>query len=145
MRQADFLMLDPDIQSNYEMYVAQYEQLEADKQRQLLAAQADFIPTDGALVKADYYVSMPDGKTQRAVFPARALEWLVQRLADQGRSQEQLLALPTQAQAEIMGQTVQSGPVGLDMSGNKDVTAMMNQQATSLQGGRGSFVPPGQG
>jgi hypothetical protein len=144
MRSSDFRLLDPDIQHNYDMYVSQYEQLEADKQRQILAAQSEYIPTEGALVKADYYVSTPDGKSQRVVIPARALEWLVQRLADQGTSMNQMSALPTQAQADTMGQVVQGGTTGMDLSAGKEA-GKINQQAAEIQGRPTQSVPPNMG
>jgi hypothetical protein len=133
IRQSDFSLLDPQIQQNYDDYVAAYEQIEADKQRQLLAAQAEYIPTGGALVKVDYYVSTGDGKVQRATVPAQAVDWLIQRLADQGNSMEQLAQLPTGAQSEISGQVV-GGSTGQDLSGAMEGSAMMNQQAQGLQG-----------
>lgn len=109
IRQPDFKMLDPQIQQTYEAYKQHYEMMEANNQRRILAAQADFIPTGGAKVKVDFYIPKPGNpeKSERATLPAEAINWLVERLADQGSSQERLMELGDGVNASIAERTKQ--------------------------------------
>lgn len=134
MSQGDFLQLPPEIQANYEQTVSLYEQLEAEKQRQLQAAEADFIPTGGANIKVAWYVKDPTNPARsiQATLPAQAIEWLVQRLEDQGSSQQTLLGIGNEgALSEIaqkfnqmQGQQAQAG-----MQGNQQYMPMSRQGA----------------
>lgn len=104
MRKPDFKDLHPQIQQAYAVYKDFYGEMEVQKQRQLLAAQADFIPTGGPKIKVDFYIPKPgdpDGPGERATLPAEAVNWLVERLAHQGSSQERLKDMNGGAQAEI--------------------------------------------
>lgn len=93
MTEADFKYLDPSIQQafykkrqEHSAYIEQ--QLEAER-----AMKNEFIPVDGPMVKADVYVqdpNKPDKAPQRARIPQRALEWLIQRLEQQGAPLEKL-------------------------------------------------------
>lgn len=87
----DFQYLKPDIQQIY-MVTRQYF---IDKQAMAAAetqrAQSGFIPADGPLVKVDYYINKPGSeKAERAIVPMNAVAWLLEKLADQQMSQEQL-------------------------------------------------------
>lgn len=96
MRKADFKYLQPPIQQNYQMYLNQHMELEAQKQREIAAAEADFIPTGGYMVAADIYISdpkQPDKLPKRARIPYESLQWLIQRLEDQGQSFSQLQSI----------------------------------------------------
>lgn len=106
MRQPDFNMMDQNIKDAYEAMVQVYDQMEVAQQRQLLAAQAQFIPSGGAKIKVDYYIKDPKnpGRDVRATLPAESIDWLVQRLADQGSSQEQLLNMNQGAVQQIAQQ-----------------------------------------
>ena len=102
-RKPDFKQLSPQVQQAYKLFITHYQNLEVEQMRKLKAAEADFIPTDGPSVKVDVYVPTkgnPD-KSERATAPIRALEWLIQRLADQGNTQERLSDLGTSEQATI--------------------------------------------
>lgn len=103
MSQADFQFLSPQIQSNYAQIVQMFEDLEAEKSRVLQAAQADFIPIDGPMIKVGWYVKDPTNSARsiQATLPANAINWLVQRLEDQGTGQAQLKNLSLGAQAGI--------------------------------------------
>jgi hypothetical protein len=92
MVQGDFKFLDPQIQANYQSTVDLYEELEAEKTRQIQSAEADFIPTTGAMIKVAWYIPDPTNKSRsiQATLPASSIEWLVQRLEDQGSRQEAL-------------------------------------------------------
>lgn len=95
MVQADFEFLDPQIQQNYKDTVSLYEDMEAEKQRKIQAAEADFIPTQGANIKVAWYIPDPTNKSRsiQATLPAQAIEWLVKRLEDQGAGQAQLQSM----------------------------------------------------
>jgi hypothetical protein len=76
----------------YMQIIDQIEQVEADQQAKIMEAQKGFIPSGGAKIKMDYYVASPGNpnKVERATVPAEAADWLIQRLAEQGSSQEAL-------------------------------------------------------
>lgn len=95
MTQGDFEFIDPQIKANYASTVSIYEEMEAEKQRKLKAAEADFIPTQGAMIKVGWYVKDPTNPARsiQATLPAQSIEWLVKRLEDQGAGQDQLLQM----------------------------------------------------
>lgn len=90
--QGDYQYLDPQIQQNYDLTIKLYEEMEVEKQRELKAAEADFIPTDGPMIKVAWYIKDPTNPSRsvQATLPANSINWLVQRLSDQGANQEQL-------------------------------------------------------
>lgn len=93
MSQSDFENLDPQIQQNYANMVSIYEEMEAKKAQEMQAMQADFIPTDGAMIKVAWYIKDPKNPSRsiQATLPASSINWLVQRLQEQGSGQEQLM------------------------------------------------------
>lgn len=104
-RQADFKMMDPQVQQNYDMAIGQYEEIKKNNLLELKKAESEFIPTGGARVKVDYYVPKagnPDD-VERATLPAEAVDWLIKQLAAQGSTQEQLTQLTQGVQAELAG------------------------------------------
>lgn len=92
MLESDFNALDPQIQDNYRKKLEEHDFNETENQRKIQAAKADYIPTDGYFVVCDYYVVNPKDpmKKDRLKIPSKSLEWLVQRLTDQGNSTEKL-------------------------------------------------------
>lgn len=115
-RMSDYAMLNDQIKMNYEQLISMYEDQEAQKQQQLLAAQSAFIPSGGARIKIDYYVPDPKNPDRpvRATLPAESVDWLIKRLADQGSSQEVMTTMNQGAVSEIAGKFIQqqgmSGP-----------------------------------
>ena len=103
MSMPDFVTLHPTIQENYQNIVQIYEELEATKAQQLKAMEADFIPTDGASIKVAWYVKDPTNpkRSVQATLPARAIEWLVQRINDQSGFEQDLEGLTEGDQADI--------------------------------------------
>lgn len=89
-KKADFRFLPPQVQQLYAQYIQMNEQAEAQKQLELQRAQSGFIPTGGALVTVDYYVTDEEGKTKRAKLPYEALQWLQKQLGAQGSSMQEL-------------------------------------------------------
>lgn len=121
-RQADFPMLSPEIQQNYDRVIQQHEQAAAMQAEKIQRAKDGFIPTDGYMVTCDLYVSDPADptKTRRARLPYRALDWLIKQLEVQGKSLEQLEGINQGALAEMAGMmSSQNSPKPLNgMSGN---------------------------
>jgi hypothetical protein len=107
MRQADFKFLDPQIQQLYMQMTEHYEQQEVLRLQNIKAAQAEFIPVGGYMVKCDFYMPDPKdpSKTKRAEVPFTSLQWLIEQLETQGQSQEQLAAMNQGALSE-MAQTM---------------------------------------
>lgn len=106
-REPSFMMLDPQIQQLFQQYIEYYEMLEVEQQRRILAANSEYIPTDGVMSKVDVYIpnkTNPDGKPERAVVPQAALEWLIKRLEDQGNSQEKFDTMNQGAVSDMAGQ-----------------------------------------
>jgi hypothetical protein len=106
IKKPDFRFLAPEVQQAYLALKTQYEQLAAEAEAKIAAAKNEYIPVDGALVTCDFYVppedtSDPAAQAKRAKIPQRALEWLMQRLAEQGASQEKLEDLNATAMAEM--------------------------------------------
>lgn len=115
MKQRDFLTLDPKIQQNFMMKLVAHEQIMAQQQLEIKMAQSGFIPSGGALVKADLYVEGTEGTTKRATFPYESLQWLMKRLEQQGMAQKDLQNMQESAVAGVAGQlnqmNGQAGPM----------------------------------
>lgn len=92
MSQSDFDNLDPQIKENYANVVGLYEEMEVKKAQEIKAMQSDFIPTDGAMIKVAWYVKDPKNPSRsvQATLPASSINWLVQRLSEQGNAQDSM-------------------------------------------------------
>lgn len=137
MREADFKILDPMIQQNYERVAQAYEQLEAQKAEEALRLQKGMIPTGGGLCKVDYYVNDVNSKgnitQKRATLPTDTIEWIIKAIEEQGLNQERLSELPATAQIDIGNQIPQDAFVNADQ---------MNQQPN--QGEINGYGDPGE-
>lgn len=110
MREGDFRYLSAQIQQMYEQYVMNHEKIVADQERQLLAAKDQIIPTGGAMIAADMYIPDPKDPTKaakRVRIPFQAMDWLVQRLDDQGQSLQKLETMNQGAQADLASLVMQ--------------------------------------
>lgn len=103
MREPDFVLLDPQIQENYQVKVAAHEQIIAEQEAALLAAKNEYIPADGPLIGCDMYVEDqdPSKAPKRARIPQRALSWLIDQLAAQGMSMQQMESMNQGALTEM--------------------------------------------
>jgi hypothetical protein len=103
MAMADFSMLDQQIQDNYRIMVTQYEELEVEKAQKLKAMEADFIPTDGPMIKVAWYVKDPTNPSRsvQATLPASTINWVVQRLEEQQGFKQPLEKLDSGSQSDI--------------------------------------------
>ena len=134
MRQADFRLLDPQIQQLYQQAHQAYLQLQAQQQQKLQAAQADMIPTDGPLVTIQgFFVRKPENptSTQLVRLPHAAVRWLVDRLEDQGNNLEQLEDMNRGSLAQLADLT-QGG-------GTSPQGVIDGQGASSIAGGTEGF------
>lgn len=104
MRKPDFQYLSPETQQAFEVYYQAFSEQEVAKQQELQAAQSGYIPTGGYTVKADFYVTDENGKNKRAELPYESLNWLIEKLEQQGMSQAALDSLNTQAQLDMAQQ-----------------------------------------
>lgn len=106
MKKPEYAYLNPQIQQSYEQLKNQYEQINEANAQKLIDAKNEYIPTDGALVTVDFYIpdpNNPDAQARRARVPNRAIEWLLQQLAKQGSTQQQLEGMNAQAMSEMAG------------------------------------------
>jgi len=116
MKQADFRFLAPEIQQMYMQVMQMHEQEIARKVEAEKAAQSEFIPVGGAMIKADMYV--PDvnnpAKSSRVELPFQAVDWLIKRLESQGMTMDMLKQMNAQNMIDIMGATgiQQNGATG---------------------------------
>ena len=86
MGQADFQFLDPKIQQLYAQVMEQYQQMLSEMVQNQAALNADMIPTDGPLVRTDFWVpSKKDStKQERLALPNTTLLWVWDRIQKQG-------------------------------------------------------------
>jgi len=109
MLESDFQSIHPQIQQQFMQARQFFADIDIKQKQEIQRAQAGFIPSGGALVKADLQVNVPNSqggmKTTRAVFPVEALNWLQKQLEVQGSAQEQLQSeLTPPGQAEYAAQ-----------------------------------------
>lgn len=103
MSQPDFQFLHQQIQANYQNMIGLYDELEANKARKIKAMEADFIPTDGPMIKVAWYVKDPTNpaRSVQATLPANAIQWLVERITDQQGFTQPLQGLSKGDQANV--------------------------------------------
>lgn len=113
-RKADYKGLPPPVQNNYTQKIAMHQQFEAANQAAIQRAESGFIPTDGYLVVCDFYVKDPTDttgvKTRRARVPYGAMQWLLQKLDDQGNSQDSIQDMNGGAQAQLADAITKQNP-----------------------------------
>lgn len=133
MAKADFKFLHPHIKDLYNQKVQEHEQAMAFNAQQIQMAQSGFIPTAGALGSADLYVTDPASpqKVQRAKFPIAALEWLAEKLAQQGAFVGDVKKLGMGNQAELA-----------QMTPPQQQAYLQSQMPGGEQGGQGSSAQP---
>lgn len=125
MSQPDFQFVHQQIQANYQNMIGLYDELEANKARKIKAMEADFIPTDGPMIKVAWYVKDPTNpaRSVQATLPANAIQWLVDRITDQQGFTQPLESLSKGDQANVadiynnkVAQQQQASAVGMPTS-----------------------------
>jgi hypothetical protein len=115
--QADFQFLHEFIRSNYQAKIQEYTQILQEQKDKILRDQQGMIPTTGASVACEIYVSYDPNdpsKSRRARVPYDALQWLITKLEDQGVMMNAQEQMPLNIQADLsQGQqpTGQQAPV----------------------------------
>lgn len=102
-KKGDFEFLPPNVQQLYAQKEQLHEQLLEQQQQQIQAAEAGFIPSGGYSVACDFYTDDPQDPTRsrRVRIPSESLNWLIQKLKDQGSGMEQLQQLPGGVQEDM--------------------------------------------
>jgi len=93
MRQPSFEFLPPEIQQLYQAYYQRCTELEAEALQAEQALKNEFIPVGGAMVACDIYIPNeedPSKAPKRARIPYQAVDWLIQRLDQQGASLDKM-------------------------------------------------------
>jgi hypothetical protein len=114
-KERDFKLLDPAIQDMYAQYQQLHEQKIAEEAQAVKAAQAEFIPTGGAMVAADMYVpdADPTKTPKRVRVPYQALDWLLKQLEQQGMSMQAMESMNQAQMSEVaqmlLSQSAQQG------------------------------------
>lgn len=107
-READFVLLSPEIQQRYQQSIEMLYQMEAQEKMEIMRAQSGFIPMTGPLIRTDLKTEVPNSsggmKTVSKSFPVDALAWLEKQMSAQGASVEDLMGLQQSAQAGVASQ-----------------------------------------
>ena len=110
MKQADFQVMHPFVQQNYQKKMQEYSMIMEQNRQKVLADNADRIPTTGSMIGADIYVAydpQDPTKSRRARIPYDAVKWLLDRLEAQGTSLQGMDGMPLEAQALMPGKPQQ--------------------------------------
>jgi len=110
MKQPDFSFLHPQVQQGYQQKYQAYLAKQAEEEAKAIALKNEFIPVDGGLVKVDMYVPKKDDPTkqERAAIPQRAIEWLIQRLQEQGMTLDKMKDMNQGQLAQLADQLIQN-------------------------------------
>lgn len=132
MKQADFKLLAPQIQQQYQMFKQQHLQEMARKAEEIKRAQSEYIPTGGAMITCQMRVKDPDGEgTKQVRIPYQAMDWLIKQLESQGMGLEKLENMSEGSQAEL-SQMVQDS-LRLQEGQNQPMNAPMPDPAYGQQ------------
>lgn len=104
MKQADFQMLSPEVQSLYDQYLAIHEEQIAKKAEAQQSAKDGFIPTGGSLITVSMHVPDPKSQsgTRQVRLPYEAVNWLLKRLESQGTTLQDLENMNDGVVADMM-------------------------------------------
>lgn len=103
IKSPDFKLLPPQVQQAYFQKRDEHRMLMAEQEKQILLAQSQAIPMTGNLVKVDVY-EMINGKQVRMTLPADAVNWLKDKLDQQGLTQQRLEGLAMGDQVSVANQ-----------------------------------------
>jgi anion-transporting ArsA/GET3 family ATPase len=100
-KQADFKMLAPEIQENFNLYIVALEDAIMEKERAIQRLKSERIPTDGFLVTVQLKRTDPEtGKQDNIRLPYSTVQWVVDALEQQGSTLEALDAMNQGALAQ---------------------------------------------
>lgn len=115
MAKSDYEFLPAEVQGMYEAKLAEHEKMFQEQMQAAERAKAGFIPTGGYGVKVDVYQPDQDGKLKRAVLPQESVMWLMQKLVDQGQTEDALARMPL-ASVENIAARLAPGEVSPDQA-----------------------------
>jgi len=103
VKQKDFDTLPPEVQQMYQAKIGKHREIKAQQVAAAQAAKDGFLPSGGFLVSCDFYVTDPNDpqKSKRLRLPAESLQWLQQKLEQQGTTQQALEQSDLQTQARV--------------------------------------------
>ncbi len=87
MGEVSFAYKDPQIQMLYQQCIAAHEQMEAQNAMEIQRAQAGFIPAGGGMIAVSMRV---EGSDTNIRMPYESLEWLYNKLSEQGSMQQEI-------------------------------------------------------
>jgi hypothetical protein len=140
MVKGDYEFLPPQIQQLYEQRKQMHQEKLAEQQQESERAKAGFIPSGGGMVAVDYYIDAGNGTQRRARIPFESVNWLVQKLKEQGSDVQKIdnMDLGTQAElGKIVGQQIPQQNQGMDQQnpqGNPAMGGMEGYGNLSIQG-----------
>jgi len=111
-KKPDFAFLPDNVRQAYDQAIQMHEQALAEQQQKIQDAKNEYIPTNGAMIATDLYVTNPKDPSlpsKRVRIPYQALDWLVNQLEVQGQSLNALEAQNQQVQSEVAGMTQPQG------------------------------------
>lgn len=127
-RAPDFMFMPDFIKQNYDLYIQQHMEMIREQKEALQREEAGFIPDGGALVGVDLYVSDPQDPTRpskRAKIPQYAVEWLIEKLKDQGMFKERVTAVIPE---EVLAQNSIEQSIG-QMAPEDGLLSMLNNMS----------------
>lgn len=113
-KKPDFEFLSQEVQQLYALRIQAHEQIKIQQIQEARAIESDFIPTGGALLRIEGLrknvgiSARGQAKTEPVRIPQEAIDWLLERLQQQGLQLEVLESQQEQVRAEIAGQVVQA-------------------------------------
>lgn len=134
MNQPDFMLLSEQVQQAYEEYNAAHLAVVEEQKQAMLRAQSGFIPDGGAMVGVDFFMQDPNNpeRTRRARVPYDSLNWLIQKLQDQGTFKRQMELMPESAIALLNGPTPEMVGSGEQPTAQGDQAEVVPPSADTL-------------
>lgn len=109
MKKSDFKFLSPEIQQNYSEKLNQHELVYTQQKQAIQQANMGMIPMGGFLTTVNTsWFNPTSNRVERVKIPSEAISWLMQKLNEQGKFNEELEQLPDQAQAQIAQNGIQN-------------------------------------
>jgi hypothetical protein len=111
MKQADFSLLQPQVQQAYQAFLAEHERVLTEKAKAAQAAKDGFIPTGGAMITCSMHMPDPErpGETKQVRLPYETLYWVIQRLQTQSGGMAELEKVNDGAVMDMAQQLISGG------------------------------------
>lgn len=124
MKRKDFNFLKPEVQQNYLLKKQQHQAALQQQRQEAALATSGLIPSGGFLTKVDLRIPDPADPTKTKILklPIESIDWLLQKLEQQGTTQRVIQSLPENIQADIGRESASAGvaapqaPAGEDLN-----------------------------